>query len=641
MTLTIASAADDGFVGYRGFDEASSYIAPVTLFVAYGDGSIHFVWNENLNPTQASILAEIRNVSSVVVWSEAINVSGATNNRSHFEVLAGRTDGPFTFSLKIYDGADQTGTLLATGEAEPFDVTGMDYIESNGGVINNLHIGYGAATGSTDPDHIYASKSWMRYTNVAIPQGATIVNATLTLQAIGSEDSVATLIQQFSAEDVDDATTNPSSLTDFNSRAVTTALAHESHGAWDPGITYDADVTSIIQEIVDRAGWVSGNALMMFWELGTAGTAPIHLNNRFFTASDFPSLSAAELTIQYGLEGVGSASGTSTATAVTQFGSTGTATGHSEAQAFTGFGQEVVGSAAGTSDASGVGAADFNSVGTAAGVGDADGAEGRAGSDSVGTASGVGDADGAVSEVEFLAVGTSAGTSTVTGDATQSGSGIGSSAGIGTASGVGESQAESVGSSAGTGDASGVSEATKESVGSAAGVGDADGAVGLAGSDSVGSATGVAASSGVGSSEAESVGSAAGTSDANGVREVLVEAVGSSAGQATVLGGGGWLVFTVGSAAGSSSMEARPLSIQQKWLNDLSDHLGSRKVGHDSIRFVELDGARIIEPTAFEPDPATYRDTHYYNALTNTLYMKVITREEPGIVVAHWQKVSN
>lgn len=66
-----------------------------------------------------------------------------------------------------------------------------------------------------------------------------------------------------------------------------------------------------------------------------------------------------------------------------------------------------------------------------------------------------------------------------------------------------------------------------------------------------------------------------------------------------------------------------------------------RTAGHNPIWFLELHGATIIEPTAFEPDPSTYRETHYYNAITNTLYKKIITRQEPGIVVAHWQKVSD
>lgn len=83
------------------------------------------------------------------------------------------------------------------------------------------------------------------------------------------------------------------------------------------------------------------------------------------------------------------------------------------------------------------------------------------------------------------------------------------------------------------------------------------------------------------------------------------------------------------------------MSHSQSILDDLTERRGQRTVGHDTIWFLELQGATIIEPTAFEPDAATYRGTHYYNVITNTLYKKIVTRNEPGIVVAHWQKVSD
>lgn len=77
------------------------------------------------------------------------------------------------------------------------------------------------------------------------------------------------------------------------------------------------------------------------------------------------------------------------------------------------------------------------------------------------------------------------------------------------------------------------------------------------------------------------------------------------------------------------------------FLADLAQRRGRPTPGHDSVRFLELAGGSIIEPTAFEPDPATHRHDYYYNAVTNTLYRKVVTRREKGIVVAHWQKTSD
>jgi len=80
----------------------------------------------------------------------------------------------------------------------------------------------------------------------------------------------------------------------------------------------------------------------------------------------------------------------------------------------------------------------------------------------------------------------------------------------------------------------------------------------------------------------------------------------------------------------------------QAFLDDLYERRGKRSVGNNNtVWFLELDGATVIEPTAFEPDPATYRGDYYYNARLNVLYKKIITRSEPGVIHAYWQKVSN
>lgn len=77
------------------------------------------------------------------------------------------------------------------------------------------------------------------------------------------------------------------------------------------------------------------------------------------------------------------------------------------------------------------------------------------------------------------------------------------------------------------------------------------------------------------------------------------------------------------------------------FLTDLFSRRGNPSPGWNPVWFLEHWGATIIEPTAFEPDPATYRGDFYYNAVTNTLYRKVISRQEPGIIVASWRKASD
>jgi len=77
------------------------------------------------------------------------------------------------------------------------------------------------------------------------------------------------------------------------------------------------------------------------------------------------------------------------------------------------------------------------------------------------------------------------------------------------------------------------------------------------------------------------------------------------------------------------------------FLADLQNRRGLKSGGFNSNWFLELTGAKLLVPTAFEPDASTYRGDYYYNAVTNTLYRKIVTRREPGMVVAHWQKASN
>ena len=59
--------------------------------------------------------------------------------------------------------------------------------------------------------------------------------------------------------------------------------------------------------------------------------------------------------------------------------------------------------------------------------------------------------------------------------------------------------------------------------------------------------------------------------------------------------------------------------------------------------WLELNGATIIEPTKFEPDPDTYRGDYYYNTTTNRLYKKITSRKDKktGITVAHWRGISD
>jgi hypothetical protein len=80
---------------------------------------------------------------------------------------------------------------------------------------------------------------------------------------------------------------------------------------------------------------------------------------------------------------------------------------------------------------------------------------------------------------------------------------------------------------------------------------------------------------------------------------------------------------------------------QQEFLTDLIVRRGQITPGYNPEWFLELTGASILMPTAFEPDPNTHRDEFYYNASLNNLYQKVTNISSDNIPVSIWKRISN
>jgi hypothetical protein len=106
----------------------------------------------------------------------------------------------------------------------------------------------------------------MRWTNITIPQGATISSAYLKLCCLGTY-TVNTVRSKIRGDDEDNASTF-SDLADFDGRPRTTAIVYwDNIPPWDDGVWYTSpDIKTVIQEIIDRPGWSSGNSLAIFWD---------------------------------------------------------------------------------------------------------------------------------------------------------------------------------------------------------------------------------------------------------------------------------------------------------------------------------------------------------------------------------------
>lgn len=130
----------------------------------------------------------------------------------------------------------------------------------------------------------------LRFQNVRVPQGATITSATIEFEATGDESVDTSLF--FKGEDHDDSAPFTTTENNISSRIKTTASVDwNSIPAWTDGSRYQSpDITSIIQEIVNRTGWCGNNALSILLE-GTGLR-----NAKAFEAS---TTSAPKLNIEY------------------------------------------------------------------------------------------------------------------------------------------------------------------------------------------------------------------------------------------------------------------------------------------------------------------------------------------------------
>jgi hypothetical protein len=107
----------------------------------------------------------------------------------------------------------------------------------------------------------------LRFLSVGIGQGATIESAYLKATSRSTRTLTNAVKSRIEGEDTDDAATF-SDITNYLARSRTTANVNwNPTGTWASGVEWSSpDIKTIIQEIVNRGGWSSGNAIVLFWE---------------------------------------------------------------------------------------------------------------------------------------------------------------------------------------------------------------------------------------------------------------------------------------------------------------------------------------------------------------------------------------
>lgn len=201
-----------------------------------------------------------------------------------------KRSGPGTVNFGNANAVDTTATFSAVGSyvlrltADDGVLDTSDDVEIEVLAPDEVRIAFGAddaeervngkvALGNNDLEMVNSTEGGvtgdqtvgLRFRGVPVEQGATITNAYLQFQADESQSGATTLTIQGQAADNAPVFVNASF--NISSRPRTSASASWSPPAWTAGQAGPAqrtgNIAPVIQEIVNRQGWVSGNSLVL------------------------------------------------------------------------------------------------------------------------------------------------------------------------------------------------------------------------------------------------------------------------------------------------------------------------------------------------------------------------------------------
>ncbi len=188
------------------------------------------------------------------------------------DVFRGEPYGDF-FNVSVSSGGD---------DAEEKDISGsVSYTNSGDLDIGAWDVDYT----QTPPVITTPNIVGVRFENIALPKGAVICSAHIVFTAY-RDDTVASDFEIF-GEDIDDAPVFSLVADNIKGRTYTSSVLWSAVPAWTQYNKYSTpDISSIVQTVVDRAGWVKGNAMVFKF----AGTGKRDAYSRYASTSRAPVL---------------------------------------------------------------------------------------------------------------------------------------------------------------------------------------------------------------------------------------------------------------------------------------------------------------------------------------------------------------
>lgn len=129
-----------------------------------------------------------------------------------------------------------------------------------------------------------AAGLWHNFASVAVPQGTTIIAAALKIRAGGQDGAAGTVLAKSAVEIADDSSM-PGSFAGQAARVLSSGVAWTAPTSGSIGDLIEVDVTADVQTIVNRAGWVSGNAIS-FRTYDNGSAADVRIGSNLLGSGD-------------------------------------------------------------------------------------------------------------------------------------------------------------------------------------------------------------------------------------------------------------------------------------------------------------------------------------------------------------------
>jgi uncharacterized repeat protein (TIGR01451 family) len=272
---TVTYTPNPGYIGTDQFEyQVCSEEDPGLCDIAVVDITVSCIFVAGKNVMTGSIFEDM-DLSSTFDSGESlfpnvtVNLYEDTNGNGMLDGVEGTTPAQTTTTT---DGTYSFEIDPPLGPVTPFSRTVSDPVAGGDGTDDGWEEDDGKMDLGNGKLQINDQRLYIgtRFTNVTIPQGAQILSASVTFTASDNDSDPIDL--QISAQ----AANNPGTFldVDFNLSSrwdATNTVDWNGVEAWVKDNTHNTpDITTIIQTLVDRPGWASGNAmaLLVRWVSG-------------------------------------------------------------------------------------------------------------------------------------------------------------------------------------------------------------------------------------------------------------------------------------------------------------------------------------------------------------------------------------